>query len=271
MKNLPKIIFDKMPMIAGQIVLQKYLTDPTISLAAIGDVTSDRAPLQICDFSEIRNLDSWLEKLWLEGNGGGQHFESYEFIAYYYARLYDMESAKTPIFLFTGDEAFREHLSGVQLTKHFGGQHHDVDAKTIFRELKEKFHGNVFLIHRYYQKYALNSEIVDVWEKILGKECVIKLENDLAIADVTLGLIAIASGSRTLEQYIKDMKTRPLEMGGVKYAPQSLERIEEVRKCLEFFASTRKASGKTKGKTSGTKGGASTGATDSTGKKDWQV
>jgi hypothetical protein len=162
-------------------------------------------------------------------------------------------------------------LSGAELTKRFGGKHHDVDAKTVFGELKEKFHGNVFLIHRYYTGYGLDNEIVDMWEKVLGKECVIKLESDLAIADVTLGLIAIASGSRTLAKYMKDMQTRPLEMGGVKYDPQSPERIQEVQKALALFASTRKAPGKTKGKTAGTKIGTSAEETDSTGKKDWQV
>jgi len=239
MDNLPKIICDKMPMIAGQLVEQKYLDDPMVSLAAVGDVTSDQAPLQMGDFAQIRELDDWLQKLYLEGGGGDKHFESYEFTAYYYARLYDMQDAKTPIFLFTGDEAFRDRLPAKSLQEHFGGQHTDVDAAVVFDELKQKFQRNVFLIHRFYRGYGLDKEIVAQWEDVLGKARVIKLKSDLAIADVTLGIFALAGGLRTLDEYIEDVKNRPLEMEGKKYEPQSPERLAEVRTCLELFASTR--------------------------------
>ena len=76
MGNLPRIIYDKMPLIAGQIAECGYLIDPQISLAAIGDILSDDAPLQIAEFSLIRKLDDWLQRIWLEGNGGGQARES---------------------------------------------------------------------------------------------------------------------------------------------------------------------------------------------------
>lgn len=271
MKNLPKIIWDKWPMMAGQIVMQKYLKDPSVSLAAIGDVTCDKAPLQICDFASIRDLDGWLEKLWLEGGGGGQHFESYEFVAYYYARLYEMQNAETPILIFTGDEAFRDRMSADELRKHFGGQHQDVDAKTIFAELKEKFQGNVFLIHRFYDGFGLDPEIVSMWEDVLGKECVIRLKSDLAIADVTLGVIAIASGARTLAGYIKDIKNRPLEMGGVKYEPQGDERIEEVRSTLKLFASfCASRSGKSAQKTASSPSGSKKPG-ENPGAKEWKL
>lgn len=246
MGDLPKIIFDKWPMMAGELARMEYLEDPQVSLAAIGDVLSDSDPVQICDFSPIRKLDDWLSRLYLEGEGGGQHYESYEFIAYFYARLYDMENAVTPIFLFTGDESFRDQLYGAELRKHFGGEHSDVDAYTIFNELKKKFKRNVFLLHRRYSDPNLNSDITLQWEKILGKENVINLASDKAIADTTLGIFAIASGSRTLDEYIEDMQSRPLNLGGEKFKPQSLERIKEVRKSLELFASTRKPQPKEK-------------------------
>ncbi len=233
MGNLPVIIFDKMPMIAGQIVEQKYLDDSQVSLAAVGDVIGDEAPLQICDFSAIKQLDPWLKKIWREGNGGGQHFESYEFIAYFYARLYDMQNSEVPIFLFTGDESFREKIYGSKLQFYFGGEQEDVDSFSIFHELKDKFKGNVFLLHRYYRAYGLDTEIVAQWEKALGKGFVIKLPDDKAVADLTLGILALASGKKTLAQYVQDIKKRPLEMGEVKYEPQGEERIKLVTTALE--------------------------------------
>ena len=232
MGNLPRLIFDKMPMVAGQIVEQKYLDKPEISLAAVGDVTCDEGPLQVCDFAKIRDLDPLLKKIWIESGGGGQHYESYEFMAYYYARLYDMQGARLPICLFTGDESFREKLSGTELRKHFGSQHEDIDAATVFEELKQKFNRNVFLLHRFYESHGLNKEIVEQWESVLGRGYVIKLPEDAAVADITLGILALVSGKRSLKNYVEDIKNRPLEMSGKKYKPQSQERIEMVVSAL---------------------------------------
>ncbi|HEY4484469.1 MAG TPA: hypothetical protein VI978_01965 [Candidatus Paceibacterota bacterium] len=248
MDALPLIIVDKWPMVAGQIAMNKYLNDAMVSLGVTGDVVGDSAPLQFCDFAQIKDLDPWLSKLFIEKGGGGQHFESYEFTAYYYAYLYEMQNAETPIFLFTGDESFREELSGSELVRRFGGQHSDISAETVFGDLKKKFKGNVFLVHRFYPGYNLDPEIVSQWERVLGKESVVKIKSDLAIADITLGLIAIAGGARTLEGYIEDMNNRPLEMGGKKYEPQSPERIAEVRESLKLFAESREKLGQPENK-----------------------
>lgn len=230
MDNLPKIIFDKMPMMAGQLIEHGYFEDLMISLSAVGDILSDQAPLQVCDFSVIKNLDEWLQRIWLEGNGGGQAHESYELIAYFYARMCEMPNAKTPVFLFTGDEGFRENLPADTLRKYFGGGLENTDAKSIFQELKKKFKGNVFLIHRRYHQDDQDREIVAQWENVLDREKIIKLSNDLAIADVTLGVFVIITGKRTLEEYLSDMKTRG----------QTAERIAEVRESLRELAATVK-------------------------------
>ena len=68
----------------------------------------------------------------------------------------------------------------------------------------------------------------------MDKERVIRLPDDLAIGDITLGIYAIVSGARTLEQYLEDMRTRPLDLGeGVKYEPQTPERIRQTKEALE--------------------------------------
>ncbi|MBI4120724.1 MAG: hypothetical protein HY457_00505 [Parcubacteria group bacterium] len=237
MGKLPKIIYDKWPGIVGQIVARRYLLDPQMSLAAVGDTTSDDAPLQMADFSVLRNLDRFFKKIYFEGKGGAQHLESYEVAAYFYAYLCDFPNAETPICLFTGDEGFREELYADDLCKHFGGQHKDTTANNVFRDLLKKFKGNVLLIHRYYPD-GKDSEIVRQWRRVLGEDRVILMpkgdEGDLAIGDITLGVYAVVSGARTLPQYLEDMRTRPLNLGqDVEYEPQSPERIRQVEKALE--------------------------------------
>jgi hypothetical protein len=231
MGNLPKIIFDKMPMMAGQITECGYLRDPQMSLAAIGDILSDQAPIQIAEFSLIRKLDDWLQRIWLEGNGGGQSQESYEYTAYYYARMCTLTDAEAPFFIITGDEGFRETLYGSDLTRHFGGKHENTEAVDVFAELKKKFKGNVFLIRRRYSGED-NDKIQSQWEKLLGKEYVIPLGSDQAIADVTLGLFALMSGTRTLDEYLDDLKTK-------RAVAQTDERIAEVRNSLQLVATLK--------------------------------
>ncbi|MBI3269011.1 MAG: hypothetical protein HYZ53_08310 [Planctomycetes bacterium] len=231
MGTLPRIIYDKMPLIAGQISECGYLQDPQISLAAVGDILSDRAPIQVCEFSLIRKLDDWLQRIWLEGNGGGQAQESYEYTAYFYARMCDLPAAETPFFMFTGDEGFRETLYGNDLARHFGGKPNAVETTEVFADLKRRFKGNVFLIKRRYSG-SEEERIRDQWERALGKEYVVPLASDQAIADVTLGVFALMTGARTLDGYLEDLKTR-------RAVPQTDERIAEVRKSLARVATLK--------------------------------
>ena len=241
MGNLPKIMmWDKWPGIVGQIVARKYLPDPQMSITATGDIRSDDSPLQMCDFSPLRNLDKWMKRIHFEGWGGGQKTESYEMTAYFYAYLCDMPKAENPIYLITGDEGFVETLNRSDLREHFGGEHQNTTAEKVFADLLKKFKGNVFLIHcRYYGGGydGADREIVRQWEEVLGKKRIIILPEDLAVGDITLGVYAIVSGARTLEQYLEDMRTRPLDLGeNVTYEPQSPERINQVAKALEPLA-----------------------------------
>jgi len=225
MGTLPQVIYDKMPLIAGQIVENRYLDDPEVSLAAIGDVKCDQAPIQIGDFSPMRKLDDWLQRLWLEGGGGGNGGESYEFTAYYYARYCEIPNAVTPFLLMTGDEPIRETLYKSELEKHFGGKHETVETKDVFDELKKKFKGNVFLIYASHGDGS-SDRVIEQWQRMIGKERVIVLGADKAVADVTLGIFAVMTGSRTLDEYCEDMKTK-------RDKAQSKSRIEEVRKTLQ--------------------------------------
>lgn len=84
MGDWTKIIYDKIPMFYGQIMQQGYLTDPALSFCAIGDAKTDKAPLQVADFGQGKEIDEKLSKLWLEDGGGGNQKESYELAAFFY-------------------------------------------------------------------------------------------------------------------------------------------------------------------------------------------
>lgn len=85
------------------------VADPQLMFMAIGDATSDRAPLQVGQFESTANLmDQWLTWSYLEGGGGGSGEESYELAFYVMAQHTDMDcwvKRKKRGYLFvTGDE-----------------------------------------------------------------------------------------------------------------------------------------------------------------------
>ncbi len=228
MGNKPKIIVDKMPLIAGQVVIGKYLDDPMMSIGAIGDAPKgDKGPIQIADFDELRKLDAWFSRVWVEGGGGGNGIESYELAAYQRAFYCDIPDAVTPFYLITGDEGVDDSVSGTLLREFFGGECQTTSTQEIYDVLKKKFKGNVFRINFPYGGGISNTKyILQTWRELLGGDHVLEMRSDLAIGDVTLGIFALIGGSRTLDQYCVDMRELRAEA-------QTEQRIAEVRETLK--------------------------------------
>lgn len=217
-----KIIYDKMPMFYGQIMMQKYLEDPAISFCAIGDAKTDEAPLQVSEFGQGREIDQLISKMYLEGNGGGNYHESYEMSAYFYLNHCSFTNARKPFFFVTGDEGFWEVTTTEMIQKVMGLNVKDIPGNTLWEELMKKY--NVFHIKKAY-KDNKEQNIYKQWCKALGEERILKITNPKACVDVMLGAISLTSGSRTLQEYIKDMQVRE----------QTKERIEEVTKALQKY------------------------------------
>lgn len=145
-----KIVYSKLPSFIGQIILKGYVSDPEISFAAIGDASAgDKAPIQVGQFESDNRLDDVLSKIWLEEGGGGTGKESYELMAYYFARHAVMsvnQRGKKGYFFFVGDEGFYEKVDKEQIKEWIGDVPvSDLSSAEIFAELQEKFH--VFFIY----------------------------------------------------------------------------------------------------------------------------
>jgi len=222
MGNLPKIFWDKAPMIVGQINEGGYLSDAEFCVAAVGDIEGDEGPIQVGEFCQPREMDTWLERMWLEGHGGANGRESYETMAWYFAYCCDLPDGCTPFLIILGDEGFYDDVSRTHLKTYFDADEERVSAHKVFADLKEKFHGNVFHIHRAYGNGDEDERIVRQWRSALGKNNVLLLGSDRAVADVTLGIFALMTRTRTLDEYIEDMRQRG----------QTPDRCKEVRETL---------------------------------------
>ena len=79
-------IHEDLPQLHELLLGHRYIPDPQILFAAVGDATCDRVPLQIGQFESDNRMDQNLENMVLEGGGGGQKTESYELMLYVAAR-----------------------------------------------------------------------------------------------------------------------------------------------------------------------------------------
>lgn len=90
-------------------IIDKHpIQDPHIMMMALGDLMSDSGPLQASQFEADIRIVEQLTQLWLEGNGGGNGWESYD-LAWLFAGLktktdsWDKRGKKGFLFTF-GDE-----------------------------------------------------------------------------------------------------------------------------------------------------------------------
>lgn len=208
-------------MFYGQIMMQGYLEDPSISFCAIGDATCDDAPLQITDFGQGVQIDQLISKIYLEGGGGGGSEESYELSAYCYLNHCTLSFTELPFFFVTGDEHFYSHILPKWVKEVFDVQEVKLNSKDIWKELCKKF--NVFHLHKTYFQPDEDKEILNQWRIALGENRILDVSTPKACIDVMLGAIALVSGSRNLEEYCEDMKDRG----------QTEERVKEVRNALK--------------------------------------
>lgn len=224
--NFARVVYDKMPMFYGQIEQKGYLKDFDIAFCAVGDAYTDNYPLQIGSFAKGIELDSWLEKIVLEGAGGGQRHESYELAAYYLYKNTKFAPGSEPIIFFIGDESPYATVDKDQAEEY--GIECPENGIEPFKLLRGKVKDNVFMLLNKYNGYMEDQEIVDNWQRALADDHVIRIGEEKAIMDLMLGVISMVSSSRTLDTYRIDM----LDRG------QTQARIEGVTKSLESLSTS---------------------------------
>lgn len=231
-RQLAKIIYDKSPMMYGQIEQKKYLDDFDICFMAVGDAIFDDYPLQVGEFAKGIEIDTYLEKLVLEGGGGTNSGESYELAAFYLEHFMDMQEGAEPFIFFIGDE---KTLYDVSITDAANAgiptrdlKNVPLESQEVWDMLKDMCNGNVYCILGKYQNRCFRDDITEHWENLLGKDHVIKIEDGKAIVDIILGVIAMVSNSRDMDSYKVDM----LERG------QTEKRICDVSKSLKNLSTS---------------------------------
>ena len=185
MTFVPRLMQEKLPELFSLLVRQGVV-DPQVLFGAIGDATSDRAPLQVGQFESDNRMDEQLGNIYLEGNGGGQKRESYEMALYWLARKTALDSAdegrKGYAFLIGDEMPYMSVLPRARYGAKAGVAEVIGDAlsepiaiEAIIAEVQAKF--NLYFIAPKVGTYhAGDPEVLEVWRKLLG-ESFFEVEN----------------------------------------------------------------------------------------------
>lgn len=200
MGQWPAVMFGKLPYLMHE--LKQYLGEQArLLIAAVGDATCDKYPLQIQEPKEtFDEAKTALTALVVEGGGGGQNTESYELAAGYFLYGVDVARSVKPIMVFIGDENPYSNFNAAQL-RPFGIESENMSTPALFKALNEVF--DVYLIQK---PGAYTAETRAKWVALLPPEHVIPLDQPERVVDVLFGILAGATSK--VDYFTKELTDR---------------------------------------------------------------
>ena len=167
------------------------IADPQLLFMAIGDATSDQAPLQVGQFESTAELmDQWLTWSYLEGGGGGSGEESYELAFYMAVQHTDMDCwvkrRKKGYLFITGDELPYPSISRHQIGSLVGDKlDEDIRIEEAIAAAAETYHV-FFLIPDLKRRQNCENR----WRELLGDHviCMEAPQDACAVAASIVGL-----------------------------------------------------------------------------------
>lgn len=137
--------------------LYDEVKDVEFMVMGIGDLSYDRAPIQVSQFESDIRIAEQLDKIYFEGGGGGNDFESYTAAWYFGSRHTKLDCwnrGKKGIIITMGDEPLNPYLPHKALSAVCGDNlQGDIETSDLYKEVVEKFdvyHLNVIHGYDYY-------------------------------------------------------------------------------------------------------------------------
>lgn len=216
MGHIPhEMIKEGLPTLMGSLT-QNGVPDAALMFGAIGDHETDTCPLQVGQFeSGDAELDMWLTRTYLEGNGGGNGGESY-LLAWYFAanhtRTDSFSKRNKKGFLFTiGDEPCLRNLPVSAVISIHGKARNEIaqgsySAEELLAEAQKMYNVyHIFLEH--------GGRTCDAaWKQRMGDNLIIIDDHtkvSRVISDVILSQSKIAAPTKKTSPIAKEESTDP--------------------------------------------------------------
>jgi hypothetical protein len=185
-----------------EIYERKPVTDPHIMCMAVGDAWCDRAPLQVTQFEADIRLAKQLSKFYIEGNGGGNSFESYNLPWYFAATRTKCDAflkRKKKGYLFTvGDEPPPPVLRAEDVQKFLGHKmQRDISTADVLKMATrswEVFHIIIEEGSFYRQRPDQTS---NEWRKLLNQRALLLCDHT-KLAELIVSTIEVNEGADPL-------------------------------------------------------------------------
>ncbi len=187
-------------------LLQKYLSDPQVLIAANDDFNSvGHNCIQISDYESDIRIDEHIRNTWLIQQGGGNMGESYDLMFYAAARktaldCFEKRDRKGFYFAYM-DEPIFDHVNRQQVKAVFGDDiDHDIPIEDIITELKA--HYEPFIL------WPSNSTYTNAREqyvKLFGEDSVFTLQHPDIICEFIGSIIGLHESKTTPEKLEEDL------------------------------------------------------------------
>lgn len=189
-----------LPKLANQIYDRKPVSDPHIMCLGIGDAEAgDSAPLQATQFEADIRIAEQLAKLWLEGHGGGNFYESYALAWYFAARhtaidCFEKRSKKG--YLFTiGDEDPTPYLRATDIERVLGYKPQaDIKMADLLTEVSRRWEVFHVIVEEGSHARSHRDQVFSKWNDALGQRA-LHLTEHTKLAEVIISAIQITEGA----------------------------------------------------------------------------
>ncbi len=143
--------------------LYETLRDVEFLVMGIGDLSYDRAPVQMSQFEADIRIAEQLDLVYMEHGGGGNAFESYTAAWYMgarHTRLDCWKRGKKGLLITMGDEPLNPYLPRAELERTTGDRlQGNVETKDLYREASEKYDiWHLHVTHRQPDRYLERAE-----------------------------------------------------------------------------------------------------------------
>lgn len=229
MGSVPMTTQKKLEGLFGLLLRQGYAEDPQVMISAYGDVRSDRVPLQISQFEDDNRIDENLDKLFLEGNGGGNGGESLALLWYYLAYhtatdSWDKRKKKGYAF-FVADEITHEITAGqVEEVIGDGEPLGNLDNESIVKALTEKWDVYVLVIDNMTAEMQGSEKF---YKKLLGEKHVLMVEDPASVTETIALAIGALEGNIDIDEDAEDdLKSTGSNELAIRSAVKATEKLK---------------------------------------------
>jgi hypothetical protein len=231
MGGVPRLTQQKLTGLFGLLLRKGYVEDPTISIAAYGDSYVDRVPLQISQFESDNRIDDNLDKLFLEGGGGGNMGETQSLLWYYLINhtatdSWEKRHKKGYLFVIADEVALDLLPEHVKDFISDGEPIGDLTAKGLAKKLQETWDVTILLVDN--STAQLQGSRV-FYENMFGKKNVVTVQDASGITE-TIGLVLGAKEGNLddIDQAEEDLKAVGADASSIRAALGATKDLIEV-------------------------------------------